>query len=63
MKPEIQKRISLAAGGSLYPGINPELQRKFGDYVVDETLYVIDMLPNDATMEDAVKAIRGHFGD
>jgi hypothetical protein len=63
MKREIQKRISLAAGGSLYPEINPELQQKFGDYVVDETLYVIDMLPKDATMEDAVQAIRGHFGD
>ena len=63
MKPEIQKRLSLAAGGSLYPSINPELQQKFGDCVLDEALYVIDMLPSDATMEDAVRAIRGHFGD
>lgn len=63
MKREIQKRISLEAGGSLYPEINPQLQQKFGDIVVDETLYVIDMLPKDATMEDAVRAIRDHFGD
>ena len=63
MKPEIQKRISLAAGGSHYPDINPQLQQKFGDLVVDETLYVIDMLPKEATLEDAVRAIRGHFGD
>ena len=51
------------AGGSHYPMINPQLQQQFGDLVVDETLYVIDMLPNDATLEDAVRAIRGHFGD
>ena len=63
MKPEIQKRISLMAGGSHYPDINPELQQQFGDLVIDEALYVIDMLPKDATMEDAVRAIRGHFGD
>ena len=63
MKTEIQQRLSLAAGGSHYPGINPQLQQKFGDLVVDETLYVIDMLPKEATLEDAVRAIRGHFGD
>ena len=51
------------AGGSHYPMINPQLQQQFGNLVVDETLYVIDMLPNDATLEDAVRAIRGHFGD
>jgi hypothetical protein len=63
MKTEIQQRLSLMAGGSLYPNVNSKLQQSFGDLVVDETLYVIDMLPKDATMEDAVKAIRGHFGD
>ena len=63
MKKEIQERISLMAGGSHYPMINPQLQQKFGDLVIDETLYVIDMLPKDATMDDAVRAIRGHFGD
>ena len=63
MKLEIQQRLSLLAGGSHYPNINPELQQKFGNLVVDEALYVIDMLPESATLEDAVRAIRGHFGD
>ena len=63
MKPEIQHRLSLLAGGSHYPNINPQLQQQFGDLVVDETLYVIDMLPESATLDDAVRAIRGHFGD
>lgn len=63
MKPEIQQRLSLLAGGSHYPTINPQLQQQFGDLVVDEALYVIDMLPESATLEDAVRAIRGHFGD
>lgn len=63
MKPEIQQRLSLMAGGSHYPDINPQLQQQFGDLVIDEALYVIDMLPEDATMQDAVRAIRGHFGD
>lgn len=63
MKPEIQQRLSLMAGGSHYPMINPQLQQQFGDLVLDEALYVIDMLPSDATLDDAVRAIRGHFGD
>ena len=63
MKPEIQQRLSLMAGGSHYPDINPQLQQQFGDLVIDEALYVIDMLPESATLKDAVRAIRGHFGD
>ena len=63
MKQEIQERLSLQAGGSLYPTINPQLQRQFGDLVIDEALYIIDMLPDGSTLDDAVRAIRGHFGD
>jgi hypothetical protein len=63
MKKEIQERISLQAGGSHYPIINSQLQQKFGDLVIDEALYVIDMLPKNSTLDDAVRAIRGHFGD
>lgn len=63
MKKEIQQRLSLEAGGAHYPDINPKMQQAFGDLVIDETLYVIDMLPKESTLDDAVRAIRNHFGD
>jgi hypothetical protein len=33
---ELLKRLSLEAGGSHYPNINPELQKKFAELIILE---------------------------
>lgn len=35
---KIFERISLAAGGSHYPTINPDLQQKFGELIVQQVM-------------------------
>lgn len=52
---EIFKRLSLEAGGSHYPEINPHLQQKFAELVIQETLQAARAgLEFGPSMEEAV---------
>lgn len=39
---KIFEKISLAAGGSHYPTINPDLQQKFGELVIERVIDCIN---------------------
>lgn len=52
---EIFKQLSLQAGGSHYPTINPALQQKFAELVIKETLKAARAgLEYGPSMEEAV---------
>ena len=52
---EIFKKLSLEAGGSHYPDINPQLQQKFAELVIRDTLQAARAgLENGPGMEEAV---------
>lgn len=60
------KQISLMAGGSHYPSINPDLQQKFGELIVEECVKICDLygMP-DGTSPAAMiiaLAIKNRFG-
>ncbi len=44
----IFERISLAAGGSHYPTINPDLQQKFGELIVQQVMDCIQRRVNNS---------------
>ena len=59
------KQISLMAGGSHYPSINPDLQQKFGELIVQECAEVLlkwkgEPFPFDENL--AASLIKEHFG-
>jgi hypothetical protein len=59
------KQLSLMAGGSHYPTINPELQQKFAESIVQECANVLlewksEPFPLDPEL--AAKLIKQHFG-
>jgi len=63
------KQLSLQAGGSLYPGVNSELQQKFAELVIRECIEVIRLQetkpegflqPKSAHVHEL--AIQKHFG-
>ena len=63
------KQLSLQAGGSLYPGINSELQQKFAELIIRECIEVIQLQetkpegflqPKAAHIHEL--AIQQHFG-
>jgi len=63
------KRLSLMAGGSLYPGINSELQQKFAELIIQECIKVIrlqEIVPEGFLQPKAAHihelAIQQHFG-
>lgn len=73
MNKELLKKFQLQAGGSHYPGINPELQLSFARQIVEEC---IDAVRNtdtrhayttfdkgliDATVERSIKSIKERF--
>ena len=45
---KIFERISLAAGGSHYPTINPDLQQKFGELIVQQVMDCIQHRVNNS---------------
>jgi len=52
---EIFKKLSLEAGGSHYPDINPQLQQKFAELVIRDTLQAARAgLEYGPSMEEAV---------
>jgi hypothetical protein len=60
------REISLAAGGSHYPSINPELQQRFAELIVQECVrYLNEDYQRDFDSlwrEDLSKGIKKHFG-
>lgn len=59
------QKLSLEAGGSHYPSINPELQQRFGELIVQECIREIlnwkkEPFPFDEST--AVWILRQHFG-
>ena len=60
MMNEIFKKLSLEAGGSHYPTINPQLQQKFAELVIAETLQAVRAgLEFGPSMEEAVEQYFG----
>ena len=60
------REISLAAGGSHYPSINPELQQRFAELIVQECVrYFNEDYQRDFDSlwrEDLSRGIKKHFG-
>ena len=59
------KQISLMAGGSHYPTVNPDLQQRFGELVVEECIQQLlewksEPFPFDENT--AVQILKQHFG-
>jgi hypothetical protein len=62
---EVFKRLSLEAGGSHYPTINPNLQQRFGELIVKECIEKLlewqsEPFPFDEST--AVWILKKHFG-
>jgi hypothetical protein len=69
MNKELLTKFQLQAGGSHYPGINPQIQAKFAELIVRECLAQVDkvnaMLDNDKEKTGVAwvgLAIAKHFG-
>jgi hypothetical protein len=60
------RELSLAAGGSHYPSINPEIQQRFAELIVQECVrYFNEDYQRDFDSlwrEDLSKGIKKHFG-
>jgi hypothetical protein len=59
------KHLSLMAGGSNYPIINPQLQQKFAELIIKECIEVIRLQENFLQPKPAhihALAIQQHFG-
>lgn len=61
------KQISLMAGGSHYPSINPDLQQKFGELIIEECCKVLstETIRHDGygyNQHALYQKIREHFG-
>lgn len=62
---EVFKKLSLEAGGSHYPSVNPAMQQRFGELIVQECANVLlewksEPFPLDPDF--AAKLIKEHFG-
>ncbi len=55
------KQLSLMAGGSHYPSINPKLQQKFAELIVKECCDIFVKLRT-RPADLAVKDVKKHFG-
>jgi hypothetical protein len=59
------KQLSLMAGGSHYPSINPDLQQRFGELVVEECIQQLQAWKSEPFPFDestAVWILKQHFG-
>lgn len=63
------KYLSLMAGGSHYPMINPQLQQKFAELIIQECIGVVeggrflhDEAPDARFARECSAAIKRHFG-
>lgn len=61
------KHLSLMAGGSHYPTVNPDLQQKFGELIIDEIIQVLgkETIRHDGygyNQHALYQRIKEHFG-
>ena len=59
------KQLSLMAGGSHYPSINPDLQQRFGELIVEECIKKLLEWKNEPFPFDentAAWILKEHFG-
>jgi hypothetical protein len=59
------KHLSLMAGGSHYPTINPDMQQRFGELIVEECIQQLQAWKNEPFPFDentAVQILKQHFG-
>jgi hypothetical protein len=57
------KRLSLMAGGSNYPIINPQLQQKFAELIIQECAGIVaDAVDHREPASTYADKIRKHFG-
>ena len=59
---ERMRELSLAAGGSHYPDINPELQQRFAELIVRECAGLCSITASGRDVEAIEAAILKHFG-
>ena len=63
MNKELLTRLQLEAGGSHYPSINPELQERFAELIVQECCRALNpMLRDMISRGQGVDMIKLHFG-
>jgi hypothetical protein len=63
MNEQILHKLKLEAGGSFYPDVNPDLQRKFAELIVAECQIALNpMLRDMISRGQAVDLIKKHFG-
>jgi hypothetical protein len=68
MNQELLKRLQLEAGGSHYPDINPGLQARFAELIVQECAdtiqkrYMGDNNREDMEVQRCVEDLKKHFG-
>ena len=68
MNEQILHKLKLEAGGSFYPDVNPDLQRKFAELIVEECIKKIDkdvvvFTKNDVDTKNlCIGIIKQHFG-
>ena len=56
------KQLSLMAGGSLYPGINSELQQKFAELIIQECCDKFVEMQHQFHPSICAYEIKKHFG-
>jgi hypothetical protein len=63
------KQLSLEAGGSHYPTINPQMQQRFGELIVEECIAICNKIyferypeAEDFERSEEGDAIKKHFG-
>lgn len=73
MNKELLKEFQLQAGGSHYPGINPDMQEKFAKLIIEECIRAVKETPRhsartthdlstaESTIEDCVRMIQHRF--
>lgn len=63
MNHELLRKLQLQAGGSHYPDINPQMQLKFAELIIEECCGALNpMLRDMISRGQGVDAIRKHFG-
>ena len=63
MNKELLTKFQLQAGGSHYPGINPQIQEKFARLIVRECMDIVnDAVDRREPASTYVGKIKEHFG-
>ena len=63
MNKELLTKLQVQAGGSHYPTINPQMQEKFAELIVQECVRICEQgTSTQTTSSGAASMIRQHFG-